>query len=131
MLKKAQNILETYFGYDSFRPGQQEVIQHILNNNHTLAVMPTGSGKSLCYQIPGLSLDGTAIIVSPLISLMKDQVDALNSYGVPATFINSSLSAEVQKLRLTQVANKQYKFLYNGKWFQLISQRWWNTGSSH
>ena len=112
MLTKANDILRTYFGYDSFRPGQQKVIQHILQQNHTLAIMPTGSGKSLCYQIPGLALDGTAIVISPLISLMKDQVDALNSYGITATYINSSLSSEEQQTRLADVINGRYKFLY-------------------
>src|SRR5699024_3857390 len=112
MHTKTNDILRTYFGYDSFRPGQQKVIQHILQQNHTLAIMPTGSGKSLCYQIPGLALDGTAIVISPLISLMKDQVDALNSYGIAATYINSSLSSEEQQTRLADVINGRYKFLY-------------------
>src|SRR5699024_8767261 len=91
---------------------QKETIQHILNTYNTLAVMPTGSGKSLCYQIPGLCLDGTAIIISPLISLMKDQVDALRSNGVAATYINSSLSFEEQKDRLNALRNGRYKFVY-------------------
>ncbi|MGJ9458259.1 DNA helicase RecQ [Oceanobacillus sp. CF4.6] len=112
MLVKEKKILQTYFGYESFRPGQQDTIDHILQFNNTLAVMPTGGGKSLCYQIPGLSMDGTAIIISPLISLMKDQVDALQALGIPATFINSSLSIGEQQTRLRDVEKGRYKFVY-------------------
>ena len=112
MTVKEKEILQSYFGYDTFRPGQQKTIEHILQRKNTLAVMPTGGGKSLCYQIPGLSLDGTAIIISPLISLMKDQVDALVSLGIRATYINSSLSTEEQRSRLRDVAAGHYKFLY-------------------
>lgn len=112
MLIHAENILRTYFGYEQFRPGQKEVITSVLNKENTLAVMPTGGGKSLCYQIPGLTLDGTAIIISPLISLMKDQVDALIALGVPATFINSSLSNKEQNIRLNDVSRGRYKFIY-------------------
>jgi len=112
MLTKEEEILKTYFGYESFRPGQAEVINHVLRQKHTLAVMPTGGGKSLCYQIPGLSMDGVAIIISPLISLMKDQVDALNSLGISATYINSSLSASEQQQRLADIAASTYTFVY-------------------
>ncbi len=112
MLVKEKNLLQTYFGFESFRPGQQEAISHILQLQNTLAVMPTGGGKSLIYQIPGLSMAGTAIIISPLISLMKDQVDALQSLGVPATYINSSLSASEQQQRLRDIAEERYKFVY-------------------
>lgn len=111
-MTKEENILQTYFGYETFRPGQKETINHVLQTNNTLAVMPTGGGKSLCYQIPGLSLDGCAIIISPLISLMKDQVDSLNALGIPATFINSSLTPDEQQIRLNNMANQQYKFVY-------------------
>lgn len=112
MLVKEKNLLQTYFGFESFRPGQQEAISQVLQRKNTLAVMPTGGGKSLIYQIPGLSLEGTAIIISPLISLMKDQVDALQSLGIAATYINSSLSASEQHSRLREVANERYKFVY-------------------
>src|SRR4051794_25462537 len=108
MLVKEEKILQTYFGYETFRPGQEATIEHILQLKNTLAVMPTGGGKSLCYQIPGLSMDGTAIIISPLISLMKDQVDALNSYGIAATYINSSLTAGEQQTRLRDIASGRY-----------------------
>ncbi|WP_062514912.1 DNA helicase RecQ [Halobacillus sp. KGW1] len=112
MMQQAEKILQQYYGYSSFRPGQEEVIQHVLHGHNTLAVMPTGGGKSLCYQIPGLTLDGTAVIISPLISLMKDQVDALLSYGVPATYINSSLSAREQQERMTAIRQGRYSFVY-------------------
>ena len=112
MLVKEEKILQTYFGYETFRPGQKETINHIIQMSNTLAVMPTGGGKSLCYQIPGLSLEGTAIIISPLISLMKDQVDSLRSLGIPATYINSSLSVSEQRDRLRDIAENRYKFVY-------------------
>lgn len=112
MMAKEQEILQSYFGYESFRPGQKETIQHVLQQRNTLAVMPTGGGKSLCYQVPGMVLDGTAIIISPLISLMKDQVDALQSLGIPATYINSSLTTEEQQQRMQDIAVKRYKFVY-------------------
>ncbi|CDO05133.1 ATP-dependent DNA helicase RecQ [Oceanobacillus picturae] len=111
-MAKEQEILQSYFGYESFRPGQKETIHHVLEQRNTLAVMPTGGGKSLCYQVPGMVLDGTAIIISPLISLMKDQVDALQSLGIPATYINSSLTSEEQQQRMQDIAAKRYKFVY-------------------
>lgn len=112
MHAEEEKILQTYFGYESFRPGQKETIQNIKNQKNTLAVMPTGGGKSMCYQVPGLMLDGTAIIISPLISLMKDQVDALQSLGIPATFINSSLQVDEQLKRLREMEENKYKFVY-------------------
>ncbi|MCF3942794.1 DNA helicase RecQ [Oceanobacillus alkalisoli] len=112
MLVKEKNILQTYFGYGAFRPGQEEAISYILERKNTLAVMPTGGGKSLIYQIPGLSMEGTAIIISPLISLMKDQVDGLVSLGIAATYINSSLSAAEQDMRMREIAAGRYKFVY-------------------
>src|SRR5699024_6604530 len=92
MKHKQDEILQTYFGYESFRPGQREVIDQVSQHKNTLAVMPTGGGKSLCYQIPGLILEGIALIISPLISLMKDQVDALQALNIRATYTNSSYS---------------------------------------
>lgn len=112
MFNQPEKILQSYFGYASFRPGQKKVIDHILHKRHTLAIMPTGGGKSLCYQIPGLIMDGTAIIISPLISLMKDQVDALLSLGISATFINSSLSNSEQQKRLKEIKTGRYQFVY-------------------
>ncbi|MFT7413540.1 MAG: ATP-dependent DNA helicase RecQ [Methylophagaceae bacterium] len=91
-MNRAQHILKSIFGYDEFRHAQQEIIQELLNGNDALVLMPTGGGKSLCYQIPALVREGTAIVVSPLIALMQDQVDALRQLGIKAAFLNSSLS---------------------------------------
>ncbi|MFD2923506.1 DNA helicase RecQ [Halobacillus naozhouensis] len=112
MIEQARKYLQEYYGFTSFRPGQEEAIQCVLTQQNTLAVMPTGGGKSLCYQIPGLTLEGTAIIISPLISLMKDQVDALTSYGIGATYINSSLSFEEQRSRISDMEQGRYQFVY-------------------
>lgn len=85
-------ILKHYFGYDSFRPGQEKLVDAILAGQDVLGIMPTGAGKSLCYQVPALLMSGITLVVSPLISLMKDQVGALNQAGVHAAYINSSLT---------------------------------------
>lgn len=111
-MEKHLNILQNYFGYPSFRPGQAEVINNIDQGKNTLAVMPTGGGKSLCYQVPGLVMNGTAIIISPLISLMKDQVDGLHALGVAATYINSSISSAEQHQRLMAMQQNRYQFVY-------------------
>jgi ATP-dependent DNA helicase RecQ len=105
-------ILQDYFGYSQFRPGQEEVIDAILGGRDVLAVMPTGAGKSLCYQIPALLLNGLTLVVSPLISLMKDQVKALRDAGVPAAFLNSSLSPEEYGDTVFRAARGDYKLLY-------------------
>ncbi|SFA97311.1 ATP-dependent DNA helicase, RecQ-like [Lentibacillus halodurans] len=112
MIEQAEHILQTYFGYDTFRAGQKQTIDNIKDKHNTLAVMPTGGGKSLCYQIPGMALNGTAIIISPLISLMKDQVDSLQALGIPATYINSALTAGEQQSRLEEIEAGSYKFVY-------------------
>ena len=95
-----RQLIHDHFGLDDFRAGQREAIENVLNGRHTLVVMPTGSGKSLVYQACALALPGTALIISPLIALMKDQVDRLQTYGIPATFINRSLSASEQQRRM-------------------------------
>lgn len=107
-----QTILKEKFGYDTFRTGQQDVIDAVLAGDNVLAIMPTGGGKSLCYQIPALILSGVTLVVSPLISLMKDQVDALNENGIPATFINSSLDYQEINYRFQQAASGEVKLLY-------------------
>ena len=89
---KPIDILSKYYGYSSFRKGQENIINSIIDNKDVLAIMPTGGGKSICYQVPALCLDGITIVISPLISLMKDQVDNLRASGIEATYINSSLS---------------------------------------
>ncbi len=91
------DVLREVFGYDSFRGQQAEIIDHVIAGNDALVLMPTGGGKSLCYQVPALCRPGTAVVVSPLIALMKDQVDALNQLGVKAAFINSTLSPEAAR----------------------------------
>jgi ATP-dependent DNA helicase RecQ len=105
-------LLKKYFGYDSFRPQQQEIIETALSNADSLVLMPTGGGKSLCFQIPALMLPGTALGISPLISLMKDQVDALNNNGIPAAFLNSSQTFEQQQYILNACHQQQVKLLY-------------------
>ncbi len=112
MILQAEKALQTYFGYDSFRPGQDRVIESVLAGDHSLGIMPTGGGKSLCYQIPGILLEGTAVIISPLISLMRDQVDALLENGIDATYINSSLSSGEAMKRLQEIRQGRYKFVY-------------------
>ncbi|HQU37205.1 MAG TPA: DEAD/DEAH box helicase, partial [Anaerolineales bacterium] len=106
------SILKQTFGYDTFRPLQQDVIENVLSRNDTLAVMPTGGGKSLCYQIPSLMFDGLTVVVSPLISLMKDQVEQLRAFGVPSLFINSTLSPQAYQESMDHVRNGEVKLLY-------------------
>ncbi|KQO01289.1 DNA helicase RecQ [Paenibacillus sp. Leaf72] len=112
MLEQARAELKRVYGYDSFRPGQEAIIQGILEGRDTLAILPTGGGKSVCYQIPSLLLNGTTLVVSPLISLMKDQVDALNRLGIPAAFLNSSLGAVEYREVLRSAFRGDYKLLY-------------------
>jgi len=104
--------LREHFGFEDFREGQREVIGAILEGHDTVVVMPTGGGKSLCYQLPALMKEGATVVVSPLIALMKDQVDALQARGLPATFINSSIDFEEQKARLNGIRKGRYKLVY-------------------
>jgi ATP-dependent DNA helicase RecQ len=106
------DLLKSVFGYDQFRPLQREVIDNVLARRDTLAIMPTGGGKSLCYQIPGLIFPGLTVVVSPLIALMKDQVEQLDALGVPALFLNSSLSFEDYQANLQRVRAGEIKLLY-------------------
>lgn len=112
MLDKAKIVLKQYYGYDEFRSGQAEIIANLLDGRDTLAIMPTGAGKSVCFQIPAMLLPGVTLVISPLISLMKDQVDGLASQGIPATFINSSLGAADVRERLYHVRTGKYKLVY-------------------
>ncbi|MHB8574121.1 MAG: DNA helicase RecQ [Dehalococcoidia bacterium] len=104
--------LRTTFGFDSFRPNQEAIVRAILQRRDVFALMPTGGGKSLCYQLPALLLDGPTVVISPLIALMKDQVDALDALGAPATFINSSLDAREIARRQSAVARGDVKLIY-------------------
>lgn len=110
-----QNLLEKLkinFGYDSFRLQQQTIIENILAKKDTLVIMPTGGGKSICFQLPALFFDGITLVISPLIALMKDQVDSLKANGIPATYYNSSQSSEEQQQVFDAIANKTIKLLY-------------------
>ncbi|MGY3778864.1 DNA helicase RecQ [Isobaculum melis] len=111
-MNDALSVLKQNFGYDHFREGQEQAITQLLAGKNTLAIMPTGGGKSLCYQVPALLFDHLTIVVSPLISLMKDQVDALNEQGIAATFINSTLSSAETNHRLDLAATGKLKMLY-------------------
>ncbi len=107
-----QKLLKTYFGYDSFRPLQEEIISHILDKKEALVIMATGGGKSLCYQLPALKFKGLTLVISPLIALMKDQVDGLNANGIAAEFINSTLSYDQIREIQTRLKREQIKILY-------------------
>ncbi len=104
--------LKKYFGYDQFRPQQKEIITNVLEGNDTLVIMPTGGGKSICYQLPALLFEGVTLVISPLIALMKDQVDGLNANGIEAEYFNSSQDSLKQQEILDQVAQKKLKLLY-------------------
>ncbi len=111
-MERARSLLKKYYGYSCFRAGQEKIINNILNGGDTLGIMPTGGGKSICYQIPALVLPGITLVISPLISLMKDQVDALINQGIPAIFINSTLAYRETVTRMQDLARGFYKLLY-------------------
>ena len=104
--------LKKYFGYDSFRNGQEEIIKNILEAKDVLGVLPTGGGKSICYQLPALIMEGITLVISPLISLMKDQVDSLVEDGISASFINSSLSYEEYMDSIRKLTSGHVKLVY-------------------
>src|SRR5215475_3420080 len=108
-LKDAQSALERYFGFSKFREGQYGVIASVLEGRDVIVVMPTGGGKSLCYQLPALLFPGTTLVISPLIALMKDQVDALNAREISATYINSSLNYDELRARLRAMERGVYR----------------------
>ncbi|WP_134703403.1 DNA helicase RecQ [Ammoniphilus sp. YIM 78166] len=112
MLHQARGLLKRIYGYDDFRPGQERVIHDILSGQDTVGIMPTGGGKSICYQIPALLLPGTTLVISPLISLMKDQVDALAEVGVSAAYLNSSLGWKDTRETMAKAVAGKYKLLY-------------------
>ncbi len=111
-MDRMKELLAEKFGYTQFKSGQKEIIQKVLQKENVLGIMPTGGGKSICYQLPALVLEGLTLVISPLISLMKDQVDSLNEIGIPAAFINSTLSNSEMNDRLRQAARGEIKLLY-------------------
>ena len=111
-IKDATRVLKSAFGYDAFRPGQEAAVSAVLSGRDTVVVLPTGGGKSLCFQVPALVLPGLTVVVSPLISLMKDQVDSLTARGLPAAFINSTLTSAQVSDRLARVDRGEIKLLY-------------------
>ena len=111
-MARAREALRTYFGYDSFRPGQEEVISSILSGRDALAVMPTGAGKSICYQIPAVLLDGLTLVVSPLISLMGDQVRSLKEAGIRGSYLNSTLTPRQQEVVMARAMAGWYDIMY-------------------
>ncbi|KAA1042424.1 DNA helicase RecQ [Macrococcus equipercicus] len=107
-----EDILQRYFGYETFRTGQRELISFVLDNESALGILPTGGGKSICYQVPGIIKGGLTLVISPLISLMKDQVDTLNASGISAAYLNSNLKAAEEREIMTGLAYNRYQFLY-------------------
>src|SRR5215510_10835813 len=110
--EQRRRLLEQHFGFREFLEGQERVVESILAGSDALVIMPTGGGKSLCYQFPALALEGITVVVSPLIALMKDQVDALAEKKIPATFINSSLNYSETRKRLSEIRRGVYKLIY-------------------
>src|SRR4051794_32125756 len=107
-----QPALKQHFGYEAFRKGQEAVVRSVLSGRPTIAILPTGGGKSLCYQLPALLLEGTTVVVSPLVALMKDQVDALRARGIPAAFVNSSLTDAERQERQGALRRGEYRLVY-------------------
>jgi ATP-dependent DNA helicase RecQ len=112
VLTQARALLKKHFGFSTFKPGQEKVLASLLSGGDTVAIMPTGSGKSVCYQVPSLLFEGVTLVISPLIALMKDQVDGMTASDIPATFINSSLPGAEVRRRLQQAKEGRYKLVY-------------------
>ncbi|MFN7143600.1 MAG: RecQ family ATP-dependent DNA helicase [Myxococcota bacterium] len=112
MSANLDRILRDRFGHPGFRPGQAEIVEHVVERGDALVVMPTGAGKSICYQLPALALGGVAVVVSPLIALMKDQVDGLRAHGIRATLINSTLAPEARRERLREVQRGAWELVF-------------------
>ena len=108
-IEQAEEVLQHYFGYTTFRTGQKELVAHLLEGRDVLGIMPTGAGKSICYQVPAMVLEGVTIVISPLISLMKDQVDALGEVGIPAGVINSTLTSAEYNETFRKAVDGDYK----------------------
>lgn len=104
--------LKQFWGYDHFRDQQKEIIRSVLSSNDTLALLPTGGGKSLCYQLPSLLLEGTTVVISPLLALMKEQVHELNLRGIPAAYLSSEFDDEQEELIYQNLKNEEYRLLY-------------------
>ena len=124
------SALRQYFGHDSFRPGQERLVDGILAGRDVLGIMPTGGGKSICYQVPALLLPGLTLVISPLISLMKDQVAALTAAGAPAAFFNSSQTIEEYRETWNGIRNRAYRLIYvaperleNPRFAQLMAEQ--------
>src|SRR5690606_35123555 len=111
-IQAAKQVLKDYFGYDSFRPMQEDIIRNVLQNQDVLVLMPTGGGKSLCYQVPAMVMPGICVVISPLIALMKDQVEALRENGIAADFLNSTQSTREQEEIENKCLNGSLKMLY-------------------
>jgi len=107
-----KELLHKHFGFQEFRSGQEQALESLLAGKDTIAILPTGGGKSLIYQLSALAMEGITIVISPLIALMKDQVDSLDKLNIPATFINSSISLEETDKRLVEIAANKYKLVY-------------------
>ena len=126
---EARRVLSRYFGYPSFRPAQEPVVASLLAGRDTVAVMPTGAGKSICFQVPALLLNSVTVVISPLISLMKDQADALLGQGVPATFINSSLDPAEADRRIDALIRGEARLVYVAP--ERLENGWFQSQLSH